>query len=456
MKKIISAITIALFAGALASCTHQAEDYFDTPSMTRVNEHMRECQSLLLSAENGWAVEYYPDEERIYGGTVFAMKFDSNGNVTVAAEIAEDVTKTITSHYSLNSSSSVVLTFDTYNDYIHYWSDPDSASGNPYGGEFEFAYVSGDESEMVFRGTKTDNKVVFRALDEDIVTYVQNMLKVESAIVGEMYYAFAWNAGGAAAFDESGDDEPKGALFYDDDTANVFKFYPTGDLDGEYFEVPYVFTTEGLTFYEPVTVEGITAQTFKWENNTLIATDAVTESGNPTSVVLTGLKSPSALTYDELLGDYTLRATFYNGLMNISSMTVTLQLNSSGMGTFKEKQALEIAGSMLPIAPLSVSYSKMDGTMTLTTQYIGMSGNYYVYLCPWSTTEGYLTWGAGFGMVIRNTGTDGNIVFTFEDLGGWTYPIDGFLYYAFSGPASGSTTVGSLYRLYNFTSMTKK
>jgi hypothetical protein len=119
--------------------------------------------------------------------------------VTVTGDVAPnttgDYTKTITSHYSINSSSSVVLSFDTFNDYIHYWSDPDPYSKNKFEGDFEWAFVEGDAKQMIFRGIKTDNKIIFTALETDIVSAMKGVFDTKNLVVDRLYKGYRWNGG---------------------------------------------------------------------------------------------------------------------------------------------------------------------------------------------------------------------------------------------------------------------
>ena len=176
---ILSVAVAALFAGA---CTNEIEDVFPQTAAQRLNEAEQECLDLLLSSENGWFIQYYPSSGREYGGFSFSARFDDEGNVTMTSELAADPAVTATSHYSINTSTSVTLTFDTYNSYFHSLSDPDIYGTNALGGDFEFAFESGDESRIVFRAIKTGNRIVFTALDDntDVVAAISNVLDMKN------------------------------------------------------------------------------------------------------------------------------------------------------------------------------------------------------------------------------------------------------------------------------------
>lgn len=439
-KKIFFVMMIA--CGLLSvACVNEVEEVFDTPASERLDQRMLECQSLLTSAEYGWLIEYYPDPNQSYGGSTYTAKFDANGDVTVtgevAAQISGDVSKTITSHYSINSSSSVILTFDTYNEYIHYWSDPDWSdpddySGNIYEGDFEFAYVNGDAERMVFRGIKTGNQIIFKALDTDIVTSARQIVAIQEEVVDNLYLGYKWNNGATATIE-----------LYDDDDYNLLTYYPDGDMDGAYETIPYSYTPEGIAFYEAITIDGVSVQNFKWEDNTFVSTDATDSSGAPVTISMTGFYSDKFMHYDKFIGTYRL-------LYNNKSVNVTL---SEGEGSRYRSFILSGLGEF----DLEVGYSKADGSLSLTSQYLGVYGQYYVWLCPWDTHAGSFTWSTSAGFKIVHNGDPENLELTFTDNGEWGgYTIDGILYYVFRSPIpSRSNTVRYLIQYPSLKTMTK-
>lgn len=410
MKKIFyGALLAALVCGASA-CTNEVDEAFGQSASERLEQQMVECKQLLISAQYGWMIEYYPDSNQSFGGCTYAARFDADGNVTVtgevAAEVGGDVSKTITSHYSINSSSSVVLTFDTYNEYIHYWSDPDDFGGNYYDGDFEFAYVSGDAGQMVFRGIKTGNRIVFTALEEDLVSSMKKISDVQNAIIDKLYWGYTWNAGAQDAAESA--DEPQIAL-YDDDTANILTYYPDGDMNGAYENYPYAFSADGIRLYEPIVIDGVSAQHFRWENEMLVATDATDAAGAPTTVTLKGFHSESFVHYDTFLGDY--RTSFW--VVNNSSF-------SRIPVTIKEKkryQSYTLSGLAFDV---ELGYSKNSGQLTMLFQHVGSYQGNPVYFFPWDSDQGFvaLTTAVGFD-IVKISEDPAALTLQFFDNGAW-------------------------------------
>lgn len=441
MKKIILISLIAIGLG-MSSCVNEVEEVFDKPASQRLEERMNECKTLLTSAEHGWLIEYYPSSQQSYGGSSYTAKFTEDGNATVTGELAQkmagDVSKTITSHYSINSSSSVVLTFDTYNDYIHYWSDPDEWSGNRFEGDFEFAYVSGNAERMIFRGIKTDNQIIFTALDTDIISAAKEIVETQADVVDKLYLGFQWDAGSESEI-----------VLYDDDNYNLLTYYPDGDLTGAYVTIPYAYTSEGISFYQPATIEGITVKNFKWENGAFTSMDAVTASGTSASVTLTGLHGNRFIHYDQFIGTYSIT---YNGAAGEVTTTVKLSekerystFNLTGLGNYS----------------IEIGYSKADGKLSMVYQYLGRFnstvGNLYVFLCPWDSEAGRYTWAPGSGYDIIHNGDVNNFILTFADNGVWANPVTGMLFYGYSTPTPGPNGgVGSVARFSNLQPMIKQ
>ncbi len=444
MKKIVYTALLALAATGLGACTTEVEDAFDTSASERIEQKTLECKTLLTSAEYGWMIEYYPDSQQSYGGSTYAAKFDTDGSVTVtgqiAVEISGDVTQTVTSHYSINASSSVLLTFDTYNEYLHYWSDPDFFGGNDFDGDFEFAYVSGNAQEMIFRGIKTGNRIVFTALEEELVSSIQSIADIENAVADKLYYAYRWNAGEATAAqadeegNEEGNEEGDGEetpventpVLYSSDEGNLLTYYPDGDLEGAYETYPYAFTSEGIRLYNPVTIDGITVQEFAWDDEAehFVSIDAKDAAGTAKTVTLDGFHADGFLHYDQFIGTYSVPcfSSYYE-----RNTTLRVTLTEKSRYHSYTLHGLDAAGMF----DIEVAYSK-TGMLSINTQGAGTYRGMAVMLCP-LTTDGYLTWSPVAGFNLTHNNDLENLVLTFRDNGMYSSALSGLLFGAFSG-----------------------
>lgn len=76
-NNIFLSAVMVLSAIALPSCLKDQEDLFDSSSSERLQQTLDLTKETLVSAPNGWAMDYYPDREISYGGYIYALKFDS-------------------------------------------------------------------------------------------------------------------------------------------------------------------------------------------------------------------------------------------------------------------------------------------------------------------------------------------------------------------------------------------
>lgn len=432
MKKIIF---INLLLGALLfSCNNEIEDVFDTSASERVQAMQDECWDVLTSAQNGWVMEYFPHSGLYYGGYNFLVKFGTDGFVTVASELAEDFTRTVESHFSINASAGAVLTFDTYNEYFHVFSDPDLNGGPTYGGDFEFTYVSGNSSQVELKGTKTGNRIMLHALtaDQDWTEYLDEIVGLQQDIDDQFFakYIFAGGSGGEVEFTM-------------DNNYNVL-YYP--DPDDEYgiaeLEAPFIYTTEGIKLYEPIEVNGVEMQNFVW--NEASGAFVATES----SGTLSGRVSDEFVPYDFYLGTWTLPHGYGNPAVGYPNATVTLvkkERNRSYYMTDLSRQGYDI----------EIEWNRSTGNLSMTFQYLGAYGSNFAYLCPWDSDLGFFTWGDGIGFdLIYANREDASPILQFVDNGVWgSYIVRSVIIQAFSGTPSSNTSVGWIERIVNFDTM---
>lgn len=407
MKKILY---LCLSALLLFSCTTGVDDIFDDPASERLSARLNECRTLLTSAPNGWLISYFPATTREFGGYNYVAKFNTDGFVEVCAEIAVDfdydLSEAATSHYSLNGSSSVMLTFDTYNKYLHYFSDPDFYGGNAFGGDFEFVYSSGDANRMIFQGGKTGNTIVFTAIEEgrnrvDVLrTIVEQKKNVE-----ELFFAnFRWedNTGNIVSLQLS-------------DEYNIL-LYNVGSTQNR---IPFIYTPTGMLFYEPVTLGGVTVRQFDWETSgkRYVSADATTAAGSPASIVLTGSKSDTFIAYNDLIGQWKLFFESGSSYVNVvlSEKVRNKTLLMTGLGYEME-----------------VEYHKMGSYISLHTQLL--EGN-SIYLCAWDGDRGYYTPSSGVGINFTFDPHSSATELIATDNGAWPgYNVNSFLIADISGP----------------------
>ena len=236
---------------------------------------LNEYQELLESSENGWIMEYYPDSYLSYGGYVYFLTFN-DGEVSVQFQLANDVSVPVNSLYKMTPDDGPVLSFDTYNKYLHYFATP---SGSQYQGmrgdtEFKIMGKSDDESEIYLVGRKSGNRCTLTRNDDyDPTEYLQACNAIRSELNYPTISSMSFLVG-----DSVGEAELDGSMGVN----NCFYFaYPEdGVIDSE-DEVmieggfPFCTTPEGIKLYEPIEIDGTEYEFFYFdgENNRFITDD---------------------------------------------------------------------------------------------------------------------------------------------------------------------------------------
>lgn len=107
------------------------------------------------------------------------ISFDESGNAKIAGESA-DPDKSVTSLYSLIQSAGPVLTFDSYNEIMHLFSEPLKG----YAGEFQFTIMSAAPDKVILSGTKTRNTIVLVPMPKEQAwsDYLKAVIKTQEDI----------------------------------------------------------------------------------------------------------------------------------------------------------------------------------------------------------------------------------------------------------------------------------
>lgn len=256
MKKNLSYIfTVALAMMSLAACSPETDKVFDEDASQRIEEFNNNLEEVLVSAANGWRMEYYASTT--YGGYNLFMKF-TDSSVTVASEAVgtnggfddDGNLKTATSHYKVDQSMGSILSFDGYNEIFHYYSDPKNpdgtgTDGNGMGGDLEFRVRSACADSIVMTGKKHGNKIVMYPISSDKTwESVANTISETETYMTSSSYTFEV---------EGSDREVSAYLSY---RRLVFNYT---DDSGESQQViaPYIVTEEGYKFYEPCYIDSV-------------------------------------------------------------------------------------------------------------------------------------------------------------------------------------------------------
>lgn len=235
-----------MLAMLTAACTPRIEDVFDQSSAIRVREEIARTEEILTGAVNGWVMEYYADTK--YGGYNLICKFSDDNTVAVQSELFGE--KIVKSHYKVDQSQGVLLSFDEYNELVHYFStpaNPDGIGTNGQGmlGDFEFRILSAEAGEILMQGKKHGSKIAMKPLakDADWNVYLADVTEMEANMAASFYN-----------------------LHIGDKTVIASASYRTltftDEESGVAVNVPFIYTPEGYKLYSPLEYAGKSVSEF--------------------------------------------------------------------------------------------------------------------------------------------------------------------------------------------------
>lgn len=179
---------IALLAATFAACSRDEESLFDKSAAERAREAVENAFDVLTTAENGWEMAYFPNLEADAKGYNMVLKFNKNGNVSVTAKnMATTANKIMTdtaSTWVVKSDYGPLLSFDTYNDVFHAFSDPGN-DGAGMLGDYEFLILKATPELVLLKGKKHSAYTVMRPMKTtDLAAYFASCEKMQKVLFG--------------------------------------------------------------------------------------------------------------------------------------------------------------------------------------------------------------------------------------------------------------------------------
>ncbi|MBR4898737.1 MAG: DUF4302 domain-containing protein [Prevotella sp.] len=268
----------------ISSCTPEVENVFGETASHRVAQQLSDYYAILESQPQGWVLDFYPSD-RIEGGVVYTACF-KDGMVTMACEqdinntdISKKFTKgtEMTSAYQIVSETGVLLTFDTYNPLFHYWSQPFKGHAKGYESDYEFTFISASSDSVVLRGKRYGNMLRMYPLPQaatDYVKKVADMRSVLTPITRKRATVDGTTYPVTMAY----------SLFSYDPSTGSGQGTSTGS--GQRCSMPFVHTPDGIRFYEPVTLGGVSVSqlTFDSDSQELRSADGRFVLPKPTTI----------------------------------------------------------------------------------------------------------------------------------------------------------------------------
>ena len=390
IRNILLAGLAAFGVCAFQSCLKDQEDVFDQPASARLDALLEKTMSVLKSPEQGWVLEYYPHTDRIYGGYIYTVKF-TDAEVTAGFELAPGQFET--SRYKLTNDNGAVLSFDTNNALLHYFSTPSSGAYEAFGGDFEFNILKAEKDEVILKGKRSGNLCKMYPLAKPAEEYLNgvvamserfDIVNVESVITGGVV---------VGEFDLG---------------SRQFYIARDGASNDEVIDMAYLYTEDGIKLYEPLVFQGVTLEYLSFaEDGASVFDDNVTFT----------LALPAGFELlDKLAGDYKL--AYRSG-----SFDVSIEKTAKGQLYLKGLHPTDIR------LAFSIDASANTVKLTIHPQKVGSDGSYDFWICVWDTTAGYVTWGENYGLEAKvNLSGPSVPAFTLTDNGMWgSYVADGLI-----------------------------
>lgn len=189
MKKLLNIFSLLLLLPFTQSCFMEQEDLFENSAMERLEAKKVEAFDVLSSASNGWVMQYFVTGEDGYRGYALLVKFEKSGDdgvVQFAAKNAVTGNKYVItdgsdpnypqSYFDVVFDNGPVLTFNSYNNLFHKFSDPnatglpgDQGLGTGLGGDYEFVIIDLTPDKVTLKGKKRGTYTILTKLAEDVV-----------------------------------------------------------------------------------------------------------------------------------------------------------------------------------------------------------------------------------------------------------------------------------------------
>lgn len=225
---------------------------------TYTDPKVLEALKILQNPSNGWVMRVFPSREMTYGGFTSLVRFNDKGEVMASSELREANT-VYTSLYGIDQSNGMTLNFTTYNRALAVYSEPQvsgldvSPTPQPHkglDGDNAFQFVSVSADKVVLRGVHSRRLVTLTPLEAGADW--QTTLEDYQSAPEEFAYAKMQGRFGSKLFPT--------AVVRDRHLVLI------DDQGGEQ-AYPMAYTPKGFELYEPITLSGVTVQTFEFNHD---------------------------------------------------------------------------------------------------------------------------------------------------------------------------------------------
>lgn len=333
---------LALVSGALlwmSSCTSSSDLNQLPGAAIRTQQALNETVSKLEGHEGYWRLTYYPDTKRIYGGYTMYVQF-KDGRVKAISELS---TKETNSTYAVKNIDIPTLAFDTRSDILHHFITSSEYFRNARGGDFELLLMGQHGDSILLQGRKYRNLMSLVPMKTDPRQEITSIQQTTAKLQGKGLSPVTIGSAGTVEL-----------RLHPTYRQIEFTLPSSSDKEATKLQVAFHYTPEGLLFYEPITIGGVTISGFRLSSDakqlTSIEGDVTTNvvalpfdlAGKSFAAYMEeGFASPTLITYFGQVNTALKRARqvsmskrFYFGVNTAADQAAGLKGNDTPTSTF--------------------------------------------------------------------------------------------------------------------------
>ncbi len=275
MKKYFNIFLLALVALAsltLVSCKNETEEIFDDDAITRLEKAKADFIKILTDKGGKWQMQYYANSNE--PGYVYVMTFRNDGSVTISGKnewigyvegesLKVPTYGSQTSLWDVITDNGPVLSFNSFNKYFHVFADPEDIpsmsdedtdeTGYGHEGDYEFDLMKYSGDTLYISGKKYGIDMIMTRLDAGIDDHVY---MDEVVAMADSFF----NAKIPQVYMNLPNDT---RWIIKNGATSILKMFREGD-DEISTAVTHnvIITHDGLSFMNPLTIDGYTVQNF--------------------------------------------------------------------------------------------------------------------------------------------------------------------------------------------------
>ena len=348
------------------SCVGKEDAIFEDKPAVRMNKFVAECEEVLRSASNGWMGNYYPEVNYKIGGYAMYFKFEGN-NVTISCETQTNVAPGVEdiSEWKMEQSQGPVLSIDTYNKVLNYFSEvKNSSDTDGLAGDYEFVVVSisEDKNEITLKGKKRGNELKLTRCSDDfnVTDYYADITRFADSMIDY------------PTFELSIDGEVYGFASVVQRKMNIE--WADGVIASA-TDIPFCYSSNAIVFAQPLVISKKTATKasssgdivlngFNWDSEKKEYVD----NQNLSMSLKPKFPEDFQLTYGSILGDWEIE---YDATSAGSSGSN--KPRKTGHVTFTRNvlgASYWLSGDIFDFPAMTVDYDALKGCLVFKTQYI--------------------------------------------------------------------------------------